>query len=165
MASICPIRWIEISMFLKKPYFVFFPNSDVAVVHSSLGLFFLLFTSHSQKWSYLVNKSDFWTIFFEKWRYLVRFLSNWIYLDLIKSHDFSKHLVQKSLLFTKYDIFWEYDVKKQQKMSLRGMVDNGPQILGKVKIWLFRKSRDFDLTYGANWSHIQLDIHLTIPFN
>ena len=39
------------------------------------------------------------------------------------------------------------------------MVDDRPQILEKNdKRWLCPKSRVFDSTYGANWSHIQLDI-------
>ena len=46
--------------------FCFLPNSDVAVVHSSQGRFFLL-SRHILKnghiWS---NKYDFWTRFFEK---------------------------------------------------------------------------------------------------
>ena len=85
-----------------------------------------------------------------------------IWSNLTKYHHFSKHLVHKLFLLTIYDDLWQFLRiwrKTNKKTSLRGVVHSHVRVVEqKDKIWLFQKSRDFDLTYGANWSHIQLDI-------
>ena len=82
-----------------------------------------------------------------------------IWPNLTKYYHFSKKLVQKSHLLTKYYL-WGTRTRKKKKRNApaRNAAQRTPDLGQKDKIGLFQKSRDFDLTYGANWSHIQLDI-------
>ena len=77
------IGWF-LDYWIGLDYWIFHPNMDSVVVHSSQGRFsfffamlccavasqgsfrFLLITPLSQKRLYLINKSDLWNIFFEK---------------------------------------------------------------------------------------------------
>ena len=80
--------------------------------------------------------------------------------NLIKSDQISSFFKTSGPEITFFDQLWQFVRiwRNKKKCPCEECTTATSELGTKDKIWLFQKNRDFDLAYGANWSHMQLDI-------